>query len=171
MRVQMVCMATGWKSLPCYMFEISTRMVNQGENCVGSKAQRKGRWIVTLQTNCIPTCTTDEEVIYSRDVGGHNIMKIFKERVYYQKNRKDVEETHEAQKISCLLQKAQKGLGMVRVDYNKAYDNGTSLVDNWMSQEHVWFCRKPDGGNPKQSETIHPSIQSHNKFKAFVVSI
>ena len=57
-------------------------------------------------------------------------MKIFKERVYYQKNRKDVEETHEAQKISCLLQKAQKGLGMVRVDYNKAYDNGTSLVDN-----------------------------------------
>ena len=89
------------------MFEISTRMVNQWENCVGSKAQRKGRWIVSLQTNCMPKCTTDEEVIYSRDVGGHNIMKIFTERVYYQKNRKDVEETHEAQKISCFnLQKA-----------------------------------------------------------------
>ena len=56
----------------------------------------------------MPTCTTDEEVIYSRDVGGHNIMKVFTERVYYQRNRKDVEETHEAQKISCLLQRVQK---------------------------------------------------------------
>ena len=36
------------------------------------------------------------------------IMKIFTERVYCQRNRKDVEETHEAQKISCLLQKVQK---------------------------------------------------------------
>lgn len=56
----------------------------------------------------MPKCTTDVEVIYSRDVGGHNIMKIFTERVYCQRNRKDVEETHEAQKISCLLQKVQK---------------------------------------------------------------
>lgn len=56
-------------------------------------------------------------------------MNILTERVYCQRNRKDVEETHEAQKISCLLQKVQKGLGMVWVDYKKAYDNGTSLVD------------------------------------------
>ena len=59
-------------------------------------------------TTCKCKCTTDVEVIYSRDVGGHNIMKIFTERVYCQRNRKDVEETHEAQKISCLLQKVQK---------------------------------------------------------------
>ena len=79
----------------------------------------------------MPMHTTDEEVIYSRDVGGHNIMKIFTERVYYQKNRKDVEEAHEAQKISCFnCRRLKKGLGMVWVDYNKAYDNGTSLVDN-----------------------------------------
>lgn len=47
---------------------------------------------------------------------------------------------------------------MVWVDYNKAYDNGTSLVDYWMSQGHVWFCRKPNGGDPKQSETIEDRI-------------
>lgn len=56
----------------------------------------------------MPTCTTDVEVIYSGDVGGHNIMNILKERVYCQRNRKDVEETHGTQKISCLLQKVQK---------------------------------------------------------------
>ena len=27
-----------------------------------------------------------------------------------------------------------------------------------MSQGHVWFCRKPDGDNPKQSETIENGI-------------
>ena len=92
----------------------------------------------------MPMRTTDEEVIYSRDVGGHNIMKIFTERVYYQKNRKDVEETHEAQKISCLLLKAQKrpwngiggqwnGIGGqwngIGGQWNGIGDNGTSLVD------------------------------------------
>ena len=107
-------LATGWKHLPCYMFEISTRMVNQGENCIGSKAQRKGRWIVTLQTNYyMPTCTTDQEVIYGRGVGEDNIMKIFTERVYCQRNRKDVEETHKTPKISCLYcWRCKKGLGM-----------------------------------------------------------
>ena len=43
---------------------------------------------------------------------------------------------------------------MVWVDYNKAYDNGTSLVDYCLSQEHVWYCRKPDGSNSKQFETM-----------------
>ena len=38
------------------MFEISTRMVNQGENYVGSKAQRKGS--VKIRSNYMPTCTT-----------------------------------------------------------------------------------------------------------------
>ena len=61
----------------------------------------------------MPTCTTDEEVVYSRDVGGYNIMKITcnlhrKSNSFHQRNRKNVEETHEAQKISCLLQKVQK---------------------------------------------------------------
>ena len=44
-------------------------------NCVGSKAQRKGRCHTSDQLHAF-TCTTDEEVVYSRDVGGHNIMKI-----------------------------------------------------------------------------------------------
>ena len=26
--------------------------------------------------------------------------------------------------------------------------------DYWMSQEHVWYCRKPDRGNPKQSKEL-----------------
>ena len=99
--------------------------------------------------------TTDEEVIYSRDVGGHNIMKILTERVYCQKNRKDVEETHEAQKISCLLLKAQK----------RAWNGSRHII----MVPHLWIiechrnmlgiiCRKPDGGNPKQSETIENGI-------------
>ena len=61
----------------------------------------------------MPTCTTDEEVIYSRDVGGHNNYENYKCNLHRKslspyRNRKDVEETHEAQKISCLLQKVQK---------------------------------------------------------------
>ena len=56
----------------------------------------------------MPTCTTDEEVIYGRDAGEHNIVKIFTERVYCPRKRKDVEETHKGKKISCLLQKVQK---------------------------------------------------------------
>ena len=64
------------------------------------------------------------------------IMKIFTERVYCQRNRKDVEETHEAKKISCFnCLRLKKGLGMVWMDYNKAYDNGTSQV-LWIIECH-----------------------------------
>ena len=67
----------------------------------------------------MPKCTTDEEVIYSRDVGGHNIMNILTERVYCPRKRKDVEETHKGEKSTAYCRRRKKGLGMVWVDLEK----------------------------------------------------
>ena len=55
--------------------------------------------------------TADEEVIYSRDVGGHNIMKItcnLHRKSLLPEEQKGCRRNSRGTKISCLLQKVQK---------------------------------------------------------------
>ena len=94
------------------MFEVSTRMVNQWENCVGSKAQRKGGELSHFRPITCLLVQLMRKLFTAGMLVDTIIMKItcnlHRKSLSPYRNRKDVEETHEAQKISCLLQKVQK---------------------------------------------------------------
>ena len=110
------------------IFEISTRMVNlKGKNCIGSKGQRKRWWRGKRQTYYMPA--TNVEASY-RSVGRHNLNEHLERKSLLPEEQKECRRNLRGTKDQLLIdrmilkncRRRKTGLGMVWLDYKKAYD-------------------------------------------------
>ena len=100
------------------IFEISTRMVNQGKNCISSKKQRKRWWRGKRQTYYMPA--TNVEASY-RSVGRHNLNEHLERKSLLPEEQKECRRNLRGTKDQLLIDKMilkncrrrKTGLGVV----------------------------------------------------------